>query len=164
MANPALAVVGLAAAVGVFLAVRYADSDEPVKAPEEVPEPTPAPIPDPISMPVEPGADLPPDGPAASGVPGPAILPPELQTVNLSGLEEWAYEGVHPVGEIEAPFHIWRVDNSLNGMSLYIYVSEERPDNWVSYFLNDGGFGIVYKVSSSGQNTTWMLENIVGQR
>lgn len=119
--------VGVAAAVGIGLAVSHADAAEPdppfvdpdpdFDSPDDsgvVPEPAKPPVPKPSTgngSGAGTGAPVPPAGPpaasgeggSASGAPpilGPArpdLLPPELQNIDLSGNEQVLFTGIHTI-------------------------------------------------------------------
>lgn len=158
MAQGGLALVALIAGAGLLLATRRerspdAPASEPVEpGPGEPGEPGSAsPEPDPVA-PGGNGSAPSPDGTAQEPVeetpvpiPDPVnpgqlawledhmdLLPPHLQDINFSGLEDFEYRGT---GDINGRnFHMWKVRNSLNGYTMDLYVQSDNGRNYVSAF------------------------------
>lgn len=184
MSKAALVLVGLAAAVGIGLAVNHADAapkppkppsqDDPdaddgevIEHPDNPPQPedpgneVQEPIPDPPA-----GGNGPGTGTGAPNTPDFADLPDELRNIDLSGNEQYL-----PSGSIITdgkPFRVWQVANTLNGMDMIIYRSIDTPENWISMFIHPDPPGstppshmIVYKMSESPLKL-WMIQNLAG--
>lgn len=186
----ALAFVGLAAVAGIGLAVSHAkaaptpppqpEPDEPTD-PHETPHPLPT---DDSDQPAEPPAD---NGNAGSsgdqggaGSAGPTIedvglgtepiqfLPSPIRNLNLTGKERIHYAGIGTYGPEKEEFLQYVVNDTLNGMDMYVFVHRSNHDEWISMFKHfdpDGSTPpfhfIVYQISDT-PNKLWMIQNIAG--
>lgn len=180
MSKEALIFVGLAAAIGIGLAVKSADAEPAASGGSPPPSPDPLPAGSDNQGPGE-VPDLPAGvGPGESGSGGPTLediglggpfldkLPIELAHIDLSGIERIHYAGIQRVSSEQVPFYTWVVNDSINGMDMYIYVSKDNPTEWISMFRHEDGAGsvppfhmITYKISDT-PNHNWMVENIAG--
>lgn len=93
----------------------------PEPSPDEPPAqtPDPEPVPDPINQGQQEWLDDHMDD-----------LPPGLQDINLSGNEDYEYRGTGDIGDRN--FHMWKVRNSLNGLTIDIYVQSDNGRNYLS--------------------------------
>ncbi len=185
MSKAALILVGIAAAVGIGLAVKDADAkpvpprppsqDDPdaedgevIETPDLPPQPEDGgPVPSPGS-----GSGAPAMHSTQPGSPRAELIPTEVRNVNLSGHEVYEYQGISSFGRRTqdgvAPFDFdtWMIFNSLNGMDIVVYRSVVNPNDWISMFIKIDPIGsdpafhhIVHKVSD-GPNKDWMLLNL----
>ncbi len=177
MSKAALVLVGIAAAVGIGLAVRDADAEpKPPKVPsqddpdadegdvQETPDLPPVPeVPGPGTDPGS-GSGAPEITSDLPGSPRAQLIPDELRNINLSGHESYNYRGISNFGP-GFDFDTWQVRDGLNGMDMIIYRSVTNPDNWISLFVHPDPppseppfHYIVHKVH--GSLSDWLIANL----
>lgn len=179
--GPALALVGIGilaltavAKAGSKTIEPFIPSEDDAGLPPQVPDEA---IEDPDTVdpdneepgePAEPAGPTP--GPGNGSVPMVDLLPEPLKNIDLSGKESWSYGGEQTIGA-GGKWHVWRVDDSLNGMPITIAVSVQHPEDWIAFFTHYDPPGsvppthsIVYKISpdSSHQHRKFMLKEIAG--
>lgn len=181
--GPALALMGFGVlAITVVAKLGKAATPKPPYIPEEDDVGLPPQVPDeqvedpdtvdPDSEePGEPAEPSNPDpGPGPGSVPMFDLLPNPIKGLDLSGKEVWSYGGEQTIGA-GGLWHVWRIDDSLNGMPITVARSIQHPEDWIAFFTHYDPPGssppshsILYKISpvSSHQRQKWMLENIAG--
>jgi hypothetical protein len=185
-----LLVVGLAG-VGLYLATRknsqivevpaiqHPELDEPQEPPDSPAEPgqPPAGSGEPEVIPEEIELPIPPEPPQRPVDPWTAekidSLPSYLQDINLSGNEKYEYTGQETVYDKlclldnmpcrNRLFDTWLVHDSLNGLTIKIFVQVNMPANWLSVFIFPDRL-TVYKLQGVTQrDRDWFAFNILKQ-